>query len=346
VPHETGLIPLILDGENAWETFHDGGESFLRALYSGIEAAKDKITSCTIEKYFQRNPPKRSLTTLHTGSWIRGNFDIWIGEEEENRAWDLLGQTRNFLQGRLADLPEDKRDRALQEIYAAEGSDWFWWYGPDFSTENDDLFDDLFRQHLKNVYTICDEPVPAVLEAPITRTKVAQVYAMPETLIEPEIDGSLSSYFEWLGAGHYLPGSEQGAMFRSERLLEGIWFGFGAESLYLRFDFLKWGNASLKLVFYEPRGFVLKAGPFGNDGTREFTLTTPGGVELRRNSIARRDILEWEIPLLDLALKPGAAVAFQVRVLVDGIETEQYPESAAIQLAVPGPDFAAAKWIV
>ncbi len=172
---------------------------------------------------------------------------------------------------------------------------------------------------------------------------------MPESLIEPEIDGVLSSYFEWLGAGFYQPGSEQAAMYRSERLLDGIWFGFGVESLYLRFDFLKWADALLKVVFYEPRGFMLKAGPFGENGSEEaggFTLTTPGGVELRRTSIAKRDIVEWEVPLLDLALKPGSPVAFQVRLAAGGIETEKYPEAAAIQLTVPGPDFAAAKWIV
>jgi alpha-amylase/alpha-mannosidase (GH57 family) len=348
VPHDTGLIPLILDGENAWETFRDGGEGFLRALYSGIAAAPERLHSCTIEDYFARNPPKKSLTTLHTGSWICGNFDIWIGEEEENRAWDRLGEARSFLQARIdsGELPEGAKERALQEIYAAEGSDWFWWYGPDFSTENDDLFDELFRQHLKNVYAICGEPTPAQLEAPITRARAVQVYQMPERIIEPEIDGALSSYFEWMGAGFYQPGSEQSAMYRSERLLDGIRFGFGAESLYLRFDFLKWGNASLKVVFYEPRGFMLLSGQLPTNGPGEFTLTTPGGVQLRRTSIASRDIVEWEVPLLDLALKPGAPVAFQVRVLAGGIETEKYPETAAIQLTVPGPDFAAAEWIV
>jgi len=67
---------------------------------------------------------------------------------------------------------------------------------------------------------------------------------------------------------------------------------------------------------------------------------------LRRNTIARRKILEWEIPLLDLALKPGSPVSFQARVMAGTIETEKYPEAAAIQLTVPAADFAAAKWIV
>ena len=166
-PEENRVVPLILDGENAWETFADGGEGFLRALYAGIEA-EGRLHSCTIEDYFHHHPPSKSIKTLHTGSWIASNFDIWIGEAEENRAWDLLGETRQFLQGRIEAkaLTEAQKEAALREAYAAEGSDWFWWYGPDFSTENDALFDDLFRQHLKNIYTICGELPPAALDVP------------------------------------------------------------------------------------------------------------------------------------------------------------------------------------
>src|SRR5205823_715885 len=43
VPKDSGVIPLILDGENAWETFADGGEAFLRALYGGIEADSERL---------------------------------------------------------------------------------------------------------------------------------------------------------------------------------------------------------------------------------------------------------------------------------------------------------------
>ena len=135
-----------------------------RRRRTGCGVARSRIISSAIRR-------RKSLTTLHTGSWIGSNFDIWIGEEEENRAWDLLGETRAFLQQQIdaGALAGPRQERALREIYAAEGSDWFWWYGPDFSTENDALFDDLFRQHLKNVYAICGEPAPAALEAPITR---------------------------------------------------------------------------------------------------------------------------------------------------------------------------------
>lgn len=352
IPRETGLIPLILDGENAWESFADGGEGFLRALYSGLEGAGETLTSCTMENHFQRCPPQRSLTTLHTGSWIGSNFDIWIGEPEENRAWDLLGKTRAFLQNQIeaGALDPAQEKAALLEIYAAEGSDWFWWYGPDFHTENDDLFDELFRQHLKNVHTICGALPPAEMDAPITRARALTRYELPQSLIDPDIDGRLSSYFEWFGAGSYQPGSEAGAMHRSERLLEMFYFGFNEESLFLRFDFphrQRLDDLAITVVFYEPRGFILKTRPLRRDGSAlEFTITTPGGIELRRDSIALGEILEWEIPLLDLTLKPGAQAGFRVRTVLAGIETETYPEAGAIQLPVPAPGFATQNWLV
>jgi len=349
VPHDTGVIPLILDGENAWETFADGGEAFLRELYGGIEKEPDRLNSCTIENYFQRQPPVRRLTTLHTGSWIGSNFDIWIGEDEENRAWDLLGETRQFLQGQIDSglLSGEQREKALEEIYAAEGSDWFWWYGSDFHTDNDDLFDNLFRQHLKNVYMICSALPPAALELPvIANTKAVRNYELPHQMIAPRIDGRLSSYFEWMGAGSYEAGKEQGAMFRSERFLEKMQFGFSEESLCLRIDPRKWGEISLAVRFFQPDRFLLKTKPLSRSGRQEFTITTPGGIEIKRTTLAAADIIEWEIALLDLALKPGATVAFQLAIFQDNIERERYPEGGPVQLTVPGPEYAMQHWVL
>lgn len=349
VPHDTGIIPLILDGENAWETFADGGESFLRELYGGIVADPERLRSCTMENYFQSNPPKRHLTTLHTGSWIGSNFDIWIGEEEENRAWDLLGATRSFLQKQIdsGTLPAEQREKALMEIYAAEGSDWFWWYGPDFHTDNDTLFDLLFRRHLTNVYALCGAVPPASLGQPlISRAPSVRSYEPPGQLISPHLDGHFSSYFEWMGAGCYEAGSEQGAMFRSERLLERLHFGFGKESLFLRLDFRKLEPAALVLRFLQPAGFVLKTRTLTRQGPQGFTIAPPSGVEIQRSTLAVFDLVEWEISLLDLALKPGDPVAFQLLVLQGDIERERYPGGGPIQLIVPTPEFEILHWIV
>ena len=348
VPKDTGVIPLILDGENAWETFADGGEGFLRALYGGIDANAERLHSCTIEDYFRHHPPKKQITTLHTGSWISSNFDIWIGEAEENRAWDLLGETRDFFQKQIdaGRLPGEQVKKALHEIYAAEGSDWFWWYGPDFSTDNDDLFDELFRQHLKNVHLICGGVPPAELDQPITRAKATAVYELPQQLIQPGINGRRDSYFDWIGAGSYTAGSEQGAMYRSERFLEKMYFGFDDNTFYLRLDLLKWDHIAVSVKFFQPEGFLLKTGVINRGGQQAYTITTPAGKALKRETFAAADIIEWSVAVADLGLVAKAAVSFQVSVLQDGIERESYPESGPIQLTVPSAEFAIRNWVV
>jgi alpha-amylase/alpha-mannosidase (GH57 family) len=348
IPKDTGVIPLILDGENAWETFADGGESFLRALYGGIESDKDRLHSCTIEDYFHHHPPLKQITTLHTGSWIGSNFDIWIGEEEENRAWDLLGETRAFLEKQIeaGALTDDQRCAALREIYAAEGSDWFWWYGPDFSTENDALFDDLFRQHLKNVFTICGSVHPAELERPITGRQVMPLYTLPERLITPTITGKQPSFFEWVGAGRHAAGGGQGAMYRSDRLVQQIFFGNDERFLYLRCDFRKWDSVSLLVRFHQPAGYALETGALAQTGAQEFALRKPDGKTVARDTLAVDDILELAVPLADLGITGEGQVAFQLKVLKDGIERECYPETTPIQFALLGADFALRNWTV
>ena len=127
----------------------------------------------------------------------------------------------------------------MQEIYAAEGSDWFWWYGGDFVTDNDLIFDELFRTHLQNVYRICGAPIPDVLKTNICRSEVAREARKPTDLISPLIDGLITSYYEWAGAGVYEAGRNMGAMYRSERCVEAVHFGVGSYDFYLRVDFRK-----------------------------------------------------------------------------------------------------------
>ncbi len=348
VPHDTGLIPLILDGENAWETFPDGGEGFLRALYGGISAEPERLRSCTIEDYFARQPPARSLSTLHTGSWISSNFDIWIGEEEENLAWDLLGETRQFLQRKIeaGTLSAQQEADALHEIHAAEGSDWFWWYGPDFSTENDALFDQLFRQHLKNVHVICGHVAPAELDTPISKTRGQPLYEPPSRSITPALSGARPSFFEWLGAGSYIAGSEQGAMYRAERIVSRIFFGSDARMLYLRLDLVKHGRVALGVRFLEPADFEIQTDALTSPGAQEFRILHRGTPMRTCQSMVCGECISLAIPHADLGLAPAVPVSFQVRIFQDGIERECYPENVPFQFPLPGEHAALQNWFV
>lgn len=347
LPASKGVIPLILDGENAWETFPDGGRAFLRALYRGV-LAEPWLKNTTMEAYLLAEPPERKSRTLHSGSWISSNFDIWIGEDEENRAWNLLGDTREFLQRQLdgGKLAPEVQKAALQEIYAAEGSDWFWWYGPDFSTENDALFDDLFRQHLKNVYNLCGHLPPALLEEPITAMRVAPLYSKPEHPVTRILSGRRSSYFDWMGAGCYIAGSEQGAMYRSGRMLKRFYFGNDSESLYLRLDPERWEGTSVRIEFHGPNPGVISLPKLEQTGPGNYTWIGADGAASEYEGLAAKDVVELEIPLSKLGLDGDKTVRFQVKVFEGGLERECYPERVPVEFELTRKEYALENWMV
>ena len=88
---------------------------------------------------------------IFPGSWINANFDVWIGAEEDNKAWEYLLRARQTYD-QATEIPAEKRRLAYQELLIAEGSDWNWWYGPEHGSDNRPEFDQLYRDHLSNVY--------------------------------------------------------------------------------------------------------------------------------------------------------------------------------------------------
>jgi alpha-amylase/alpha-mannosidase (GH57 family) len=133
------LVPIILDGENAWEYYEQNGRPFLRELYRGI-AADRQIEALTMSEALKRVEP-RPLDRIFPGSWIGANFDVWIGAEEDNRAWEYLLRARQtydrVVSGSGSGIPDAARALAFEELLIAEGSDWCWWYGPEHQSEVD-----------------------------------------------------------------------------------------------------------------------------------------------------------------------------------------------------------------
>ncbi|MEP6537474.1 MAG: glycoside hydrolase family 57 protein, partial [Bryobacteraceae bacterium] len=140
------LVPIILDGENAWEYYEQSGRPFLRELYRRI-ADDPRMSALTVTEALAKVEPHR-IDHIFPGSWINANFDIWIGSDEDNRAWDYLYHARNFYEEHQANATEAQRELAFEEIMIAEGSDWNWWYGPEHQSANEREFDELYRKHL------------------------------------------------------------------------------------------------------------------------------------------------------------------------------------------------------
>jgi alpha-amylase/alpha-mannosidase (GH57 family) len=350
------LVPVILDGENCWEYFPDGGVSFLRNLYQS--AARDaRVRPVTVGEFLREHPPHDTLHRLFPGSWISHNFAIWIGHEEDNSGWDALHETRKFL---VAESHSGRHDestvaRAWEELYIAEGSDWFWWYGDDHSSALDALFDHLFRKHLRNVYTLLGAESPGHLFTPISRAGTARVlHEQPTSFLRVKVDGR-SSYFEWINAARYLCGNDRGTMtLVAQGLMSQVWFGFSADRLLLRVDatggFARDRFAAadaFRIGFVDPADWEIyleRPGDFHPVGTiRHRGQPSSNGATVEA---ATDRILELAVPFGRLGLKSGDPVRFYVELLNDMTSLDRAPREGIFELTVPTLDFERIMWQV
>ena len=196
---EAATVSVILDGENAWEYYPGGGRPFLRALYGALERATD-IQTVTMAQAAAGAGRLHVLESIYPGSWINGDFYIWIGHRDDHRAWDQLSAARAAFDARASAVEAAARDRALEELLIAEGSDWFWWYGDDHSSDHDADFDDLFRRHLRNAYSALGVAVPEDLFATNISTGSGPFFLEPAGQLSITLDGRDTSYLEWVGA--------------------------------------------------------------------------------------------------------------------------------------------------
>src|SRR5262249_21213670 len=151
------------------------------------------------------------------GSWIDGNFYIWIGHADDQKAWSQLAEARAALDAAEPGAPDPAAAR--EEILIAEGSDWCCGYGDDHSSPNDLGFDDLYRRHPRKPYALLGNPAPDELFVSNIPRGGPGAGAPPEptALLSPPLDGEESSYFEWLGAGVLQVRDPAGAMHQADR---------------------------------------------------------------------------------------------------------------------------------
>src|SRR5208283_1124094 len=96
-----------------------------------------------------------------------------------------------------------------------------------------------------NVYVFLNLAPPEELSRPILRTSVPEVHVAPSGPVTPVIDGEVTSYFEWIGAGVYRVDERSGSMHGKKFLVKEVQFGSDGASLYLRVDFLPGCEAEL-----------------------------------------------------------------------------------------------------
>src|SRR6516165_6475342 len=230
------VISVILDGENAWEYYPESGREFLRRFYDGLQN-DPAIESVTVCEAIARHKNFGTLTRLVPGSWIGANFNVWIGAPEDNKAWDLLSEARDYYDNNADRVSETQRKLAWEELLIAEGSDWNWWYGPEHHSANDRDFDELYRKHLSNVYTALEGVPPEELTVPIAIGYTRPSYHPQTAYVHATVDGLVSGYFEWMGAAGYTSDQRSSAMHGKQFLLDAVYAGLDSNSVSGRLDF-------------------------------------------------------------------------------------------------------------
>lgn len=229
-PDENHLLTIAMDGENCWERYLADGAIFLNTLYKLIED-DDTLETVLISDYLEHDTQK-PLNKICSGSWVNRNFKLWIDEPLKNLAWTYLKQVRDDFSAYVKQNPLNPNiDAARRELFICEGSDWFWWYGEPNDSGRDNIFDYLFREHLKNIYLYLGLKTPDYLDTPLL-SAIAKPSRYPKGEFTPILDGKDHDDGSWLNAGCIkIP---DGPVLKEDKFYDKICFGYDKDNLYIR----------------------------------------------------------------------------------------------------------------
>ncbi|MEW6721525.1 MAG: glycoside hydrolase family 57 protein [Thermodesulfobacteriota bacterium] len=370
IPENEFIVPVILDGENAWEYYHDSGVVFLKTLLQKLDGLKPDIECVTLSEATTGSRASEVLPSVPTGSWIDGTFNIWIGHPEDHAAWDMLSLARAQWETRAAPLeaagtplPEELK-KAESYLFAAEGSDWCWWYGDDHFTPHGPEFDRLFRHNVKAAYLAMGIDPPATLDIPIVRreriSRKKDFIPAPGSYIRPSIDGLITSYLEWSSASVYVPNPEFGSMHRAGRLiLSRFYYGFSADVLYFRFDLDPVAvenirHIDLEILFTRKNRKILGEISLEESASRWSFLEIEAKEPAQRLTFEGREsisatynkVVEIGIPLDLLDCRADDRMDFFLTIQPKGTLGERWPLYGAFSAELPGADFEERNWSV
>jgi len=354
------LVGIVCDGENPWEHYHDGGEGFLTGLAEALENHKF-IKTTTPSEYLREFPPERRVAKLGAGSWISGNFDIWIGCDEDRRAWGILAEARKKLDevfplpdGSIDEIGNDKRQKVLEQLWVAEGSDWFWWYGEPFHSSIDYVFDILFRRRLRRAYEIMGLEIPAKIIIPIDpKHPIENINVQaPLDVIHPMIDGKITNFYEWSGAGHLANDQFRGLLATgSPGPLTDIFFNADTENLYLRLDFnkelveptdvlliriLRPIEVNLAVDMAQNPSATMRVYRVDSSGQRVSIENIPGAAVV--------DIVELSIPIKSLEAGMKSIISLACFMMRGSERIDRCPLYGTISVTVPDERYLASLW--
>lgn len=241
-PDENHILTIAMDGENCWENYNENGEIFLESLYSLIEK-DESLETVLLSDYINVKDRPKTLSKISSGSWLNRNFKLWVDEPVKNSAWEYLKRAHDdFLEYKTENPDDVNIFPAQKELLIAEGSDWFWWFGEPNDSGRDNIFDFMFREHLKNMYIYIGKKYPEILDTPLLGT-VTKPSRYPRGNMSPKLTGQESDETSWLNAGCIdIP---DGPVMNQYKFFDRICFGYDKDNMYLRFYIKHYGDETI-----------------------------------------------------------------------------------------------------
>ncbi len=353
---KSSIITVILDGENPWEHYPEGGKQFLTLIFQKMK--EEGIQTTSVGRYISEHAPEATITKLHSGSWISANYAIWIGKAQKNQGWSYLKRTIDELGSqinpRTGDMSDAAHRGAVDSFAAACGSDGFWWFDDDFDSAFKSDFDRIFRTHLKNTFTFLKRDIPLYLFNPIYRYEEReQTFITPPAFIEPSIDGEASSFFEWINATRINVRRFGSTMAQSDELFETIYFGFNPEAFYLRIDPIDDEKGFVladdeELIFYihnEQNQYKFRLNR--ENGNYKLCAVEEPGEGFKGGDypvkFAVGKVYEMSCPFKELGYKIGEHITLVLTIVRQGIEVRRYSH---IHFEVPDEAYELKMWAV
>jgi hypothetical protein len=169
------------------------------------------------------------------------------------------------------------------------------------------------------------------------------VLVAPSGSIRPVIDGEVTSYFEWMGAGVYHVDERSGSMHGKKFVVKEVFFGSDGQSFYLRIDVNPDYERELGGMEVRFTGQTLD-GARSSQVTIGFTHGAAKPVEMKMAAPAEgavecafARVLEVRIALESLGIAAGQGLRFQSSLWEGGLPVDAIPHQGWLEMKSTDP---------
>jgi alpha-amylase/alpha-mannosidase (GH57 family) len=265
---DDAVVSVILDGENCWEYYDNNGKDFMELLFKTL--AESQYEAVTFSEAVKTTTPRKFLNRVRAGSWINGNFDIWIGSPQAKKAWELLTEARITLQLYKDNITQEAFQKAYSHILKAEGSDWFWWYCPYHKADNESDFDVLFRKNLEEMYLAIGVGIPDEIFLPIGNND--ETAGSDTNHKSQDKDFDFNNLDTWAA---YSPTNENTSMHKSGNFMTKFFYAFKDNRLFMY----------LETAFPDLQKFEIIAEPDAGDFRHSIQFSNEGITRIESSGL-------------------------------------------------------------